>query len=60
MRKKCETEVPSSIDLLVEFAPERDLPAGRVEVRPKPEKTLPFQDKFERFLMAWSFLNVMG
>jgi hypothetical protein len=29
-------------------------------VRPKPERSLPFGDDFDKFLFTWSFLNVMG
>lgn len=47
-------------DLLVEYAPDRDGPAGRIEVRPAPDKHVPFGEEFEKFLEAWSFLNVMG
>lgn len=47
-------------DMLLEYAPERDEPAGRIEVRPAPDKDLPFGEEFEKFFMAWSFLNVMG
>lgn len=45
---------------MVEFNPERDGPAGRIEVRPTPDADVPFGDQFEAFLMSWSFLNVMG
>lgn len=48
------------IDFLVEWQPDKDLKEGRIEVRPPPNKTLPFGDRFEQFLMTWSFLNVMG
>ena len=47
-------------DLLIEYAEERDGPHGRIPVRPTPNKQLPFGEHFERFLMSWSFLNVMG
>lgn len=44
----------------MEYNPERDGAAGRIEVRPAPNKDLPFGEHFEKFLMVWSFLNVMG
>ena len=47
-------------DLLVEYSQEKDAPAGRIEVRPPLNRNLPFGDQFERLLMSWSFLNVMG
>nr|XP_019047247.1 hypothetical protein I302_03855 [Kwoniella bestiolae CBS 10118]OCF26177.1 hypothetical protein I302_03855 [Kwoniella bestiolae CBS 10118] len=47
-------------DLLVEWSEEKDRPAGRIEVRPIPNKILPFGDQFEKLLMTWSFLNVVG
>lgn len=46
-------------DFLVEYA-EKDEKEGRPLVRPSPNKTLPFGDRFEKFLLSWSFLNVMG
>jgi hypothetical protein len=46
-------------DFLVEYV-EKDEKDGRIEVRPTPGKTLPFGDQFEKFLLSWSFLNVMG
>jgi hypothetical protein len=46
-------------DLLVEYA-ERDEKEGRILVRPAIGKSLPFGDGFEKLLLAWSFLNVMG
>jgi bromodomain adjacent to zinc finger domain protein 1A len=46
-------------DLLVEYA-ERDEKEGRILVRPAVGKNLPFGDGFEKLLLAWSFLNVMG
>jgi bromodomain adjacent to zinc finger domain protein 1A len=48
------------VDLLVEWASEKDVAAGRTELRPIPDKVVPFSDQFETFLMTWSFLNVMG
>jgi len=48
-----------TIDLLVEFA-ERDEKEGRILVRPALGTNLPFGDGFEKLLLAWSFLNVMG
>ncbi|WVR04567.1 hypothetical protein IAU60_001574 [Kwoniella sp. DSM 27419] len=58
-KKKKALKFPAE-DLLVEWSEERDREAGRIEVRPAPERSLPFGDQFERFLMTWSFLNVMG
>jgi hypothetical protein len=46
-------------DLLVEYV-ERDEKEGRVLVRPAVGRNLPFGDGFEKLLLAWSFLNVMG
>jgi hypothetical protein len=46
-------------DLLVEYA-ERDEKEGRILVRPAVGRNLPFGDGFEKLLLAWSFLNVMG
>jgi bromodomain adjacent to zinc finger domain protein 1A len=43
----------------VEYA-ERDEKEGRILVRPAVGKNLPFGDGFEKLLLAWSFLNVMG
>jgi len=43
----------------VEYA-EKDEKEGRIEVRPAPSKALPFGDQFEKLLLCWSFLNVMG
>lgn len=48
-----------TIDLLVEFA-ERDEKEGRILVRPALGTNLPFGDGFEKLILAWSFLNVMG
>ena len=45
---------------MVDYSAERDEPAGRIEVRPAPNRNLPFGDMFERFVLSWSFLNVMG
>jgi len=39
---------------------EKDEKDGRIEVRPNPGRNLPFGDQFEKFLLAWTFLNVMG
>lgn len=47
-------------DLLIEYSSEKDAPAGRIGLRPAPNKLLPFGEQFEQFLMTWSFLNVMG
>ena len=47
-------------DLMVEYSHEKDEPAGRIEVRPAPNRDMPFGDRFEKLLMSWSFLNVMG
>ena len=47
-------------DLMVEYSLEKDEPAGRIEVRPTPNRDMPFGDRFEKLLMSWSFLNVMG
>ncbi|WVQ97999.1 hypothetical protein IAU59_005119 [Kwoniella sp. CBS 9459] len=58
-RKKKTLKYPAE-DLLVEWSEEKDAAAGRIQIRPTPNKTLPFADEFEKFLMAWSFLNVMG
>ncbi|WWC67890.1 uncharacterized protein I206_101808 [Kwoniella pini CBS 10737] len=58
-RKKKALKYPAE-DLLVEWSEEKDSPAGRIQVRPIPKKTLPFGDQFEKLLMTWSFLNVMG
>ncbi|ORX38861.1 hypothetical protein BD324DRAFT_648971 [Kockovaella imperatae] len=57
--KKKPMKFPAE-DLLVEYSQDKDEPAGRVEVRPTPNRDLPFGDLFEKFLMSWSFLNVMG
>ncbi|KAK4688137.1 hypothetical protein P7C73_g1979, partial [Tremellales sp. Uapishka_1] len=57
--KKKALKYPAE-DLLVEYVEERDGVAGRLKVRPPLIKDLPFGDSFEKFLMAWSFLNVMG
>ncbi|GMK57836.1 hypothetical protein CspeluHIS016_0406700 [Cutaneotrichosporon spelunceum] len=46
-------------DFLLEYQ-EKDRQAGRVEVKPVPNRDLPFGDQFDKFLMVWSFLNVMG
>jgi hypothetical protein len=43
----------------VEYA-ERDEKEGRILVRPAVGRNLPFGDGFEKLLLAWSFLNVMG
>ncbi|WVF69958.1 hypothetical protein IAT40_004743 [Kwoniella sp. CBS 6097] len=59
-KKKKKTLKYPAEDLLVEWSEEKDKAAGRIEIRPTPNKTLPFTDEFEKFLMAWSFLNVMG
>ncbi|OCF37381.1 hypothetical protein I316_00502 [Kwoniella heveanensis BCC8398] len=59
-KKKKKTLKYPAEDLLVEWSEEKDGAAGRIEIRPTPNKTLPFADEFEKFLMAWSFLNVMG
>ncbi|KAK8847357.1 hypothetical protein IAR55_005214 [Kwoniella newhampshirensis] len=59
-KKKKKTLKYPAEDLLVEWQEERDRAAGKLEVRPTPIKSLPFGDQFEQFLMAWSFLNVMG
>ena len=58
-KKKKPMKFPAE-DLLLDFSPEKDGAAGRLEVRLRPERTLPFGDQFEKFLMTWSFLNVMG
>ncbi|WVQ83398.1 hypothetical protein IAT38_005539 [Cryptococcus sp. DSM 104549] len=58
-KKKKALKYPTE-DLLVEWNQERDSAQGRIEVRPPLIKTLPFTDQFERFLMSWTFLNVMG
>jgi len=47
------------IDLLVEYV-ERDEKEGRILVRPSMGRNLPFGDQFEKLLLSWSFLNVMG
>ena len=47
------------IDLLVEYI-ERDEKEGRILVRPSMGRNLPFGDQFEKLLLSWSFLNVMG
>jgi len=47
------------LDLLVEYV-ERDEKEGRILVRPAVGRNLPFGDGFEKLLLAWSFLNVMG
>jgi bromodomain adjacent to zinc finger domain protein 1A len=47
------------LDLLVEYV-ERDEKEGRILVRPTPDRNLPFGDQFEKLLLSWSFLNVMG
>jgi hypothetical protein len=39
---------------------ERDEKEGRILVRPAVGRNLPFGDGFEKLLLAWSFLNVMG
>lgn len=31
-----------------------------IEIRPTPNKQVPFGEQFEKFLLSWSFLNVMG
>ncbi|CAK9782707.1 hypothetical protein CC85DRAFT_92470 [Cutaneotrichosporon oleaginosum] len=46
-------------DFLLEYQ-EKDKQAGRIEVKPVPNRDLPFGEHFEKFLMVWSFLNVMG
>jgi len=46
-------------DLLVEYV-EKDEKEGRILVRPAVGRNLPFGDGFEKLLLAWSFLNVMG
>ncbi|KAL7419030.1 hypothetical protein Q5752_006715 [Cryptotrichosporon argae] len=58
-RRRKPNKYPAE-DLLVDWSEERDAPAGRIEVRPAPGKSLPFGDQFEKFLTVWSFLNVMG
>ncbi|RXK37512.1 hypothetical protein M231_05233 [Tremella mesenterica] len=58
-KRKKPVKYPAE-DLLVEYSGDRDAAAGRIEARPAPGRTLPFGDQFERFLMTWSFLNVMG
>ncbi|WRT64827.1 uncharacterized protein IL334_001763 [Kwoniella shivajii] len=58
-RKKKALKYPAE-DLLIEWSEEKDRAAGKIEVRPIPNKTLPFGDQFEQLLMSWSFLNVMG
>ncbi|WWC59314.1 uncharacterized protein I303_101865 [Kwoniella dejecticola CBS 10117] len=58
-RKKKALKYPAE-DLLVEWSDEKDVAAGRIQVRPAPNKTLPFGDQFEKLLTTWSFLNVMG
>ena len=50
---------PLISDLLVEYV-ERDEKEGRILVRPAVGRNLPFGDGFEKLLLAWSFLNVMG
>jgi bromodomain adjacent to zinc finger domain protein 1A len=47
-------------DLLLEYSETVDQPAGRLKVRPPLDRSLPFGDQFEKFLMSWSFLNAMG
>lgn len=47
------------VDFLVEYG-EKDEKDGRLLVRPSPNRQLPFGDQFEKFLLSWSFLNVMG
>ncbi|WWC86969.1 uncharacterized protein L201_001850 [Kwoniella dendrophila CBS 6074] len=59
-RKKKKTLKYPAEDLLVEWSEEKDGSAGRIQVRPVPNKTLPFGDQFEKLLMTWSFLNVTG
>lgn len=44
----------------MEYNLDKDKTAGRIEVRPTPNKDMPFGEHFEKFLMVWSFLNVMG
>jgi hypothetical protein len=53
------SRTPLISDLLVEYA-ERDEKEGRILVRPAVGRNLPFGDGFEKLLLAWSFLNVMG
>lgn len=44
---------------MVEYV-EKDEKEGRILVRPAVGRNLPFGDGFEKLLLAWSFLNVMG
>ncbi|OCF58877.1 hypothetical protein L486_03368 [Kwoniella mangroviensis CBS 10435] len=58
-KKKKALKYPAE-DYLVEWSEDKDKPAGRIEVRPQLQTLLPFGDQFEKLLMTWSFLNVMG
>lgn len=48
------------IDYLLEHSEDIDGAASRPKLRPALTRSLPFGDHFEKFLMSWSFLNVMG
>lgn len=47
-------------DYLLEYSEDIDGAASRPKVRPTLQRSLPFGDSFEKLLMSWSFLNVMG
>lgn len=59
LRSGCILNRSLIIDLLVEYV-ERDEKEGRILVRPSMGRNLPFGDQFEKFILSWSFLNVMG
>lgn len=46
-------------DLLVQYS-DYDASHDKPRVRPSLNLSLPFGEHFEKFLMSWSFLNVMG
>ncbi|WVQ76071.1 hypothetical protein IAR50_005708 [Cryptococcus sp. DSM 104548] len=54
-RKKRKNFKFPNEDYLVDLWEERE-----VKLRPVPNKNLPFAGHFDKFLMSWSFLNVMG
>ncbi|KAL1406251.1 hypothetical protein Q8F55_007945 [Vanrija albida] len=58
-KKKKPNKYPCE-DLLLEYSAEREGAQGKPEVRPAPNKQVPFGEQFEKFLLSWSFLNVMG